>query len=133
MALNQTTLFKRPILLCSKGQHLASPEGICWVDLEVCGIFSCQLNEALNSAMQPPRLWFWQNRLKLLAIVALAYYFLMDKFTNWNGWAQQLFRNWRHRTGSRYRIASVPAYRLRMAISNCLFFFIAQNSGCLRF
>jgi len=80
-------------------------------------------------AMESPRLWFWENRLKLLAIVALAYDFLLDKLVKWKAWTQLLFRNWCHRTGSRYRMASVPAYRLRMAISNCLLFFIAQNSG----
>ena len=80
-------------------------------------------------AMESPRLWFWENRLKLLAIAALAYDFLLDKIVKWKACTQLLFRNWCHRTGSRYRMASVPAYRLRIAISNCLLFFIAQNSG----
>lgn len=80
-------------------------------------------------AMESPRLWFWENRLKLLAIAALAYDFLLDKLVKWKASTQLMFRNWCHRTGSRYRMASVPAYRLRMAISNCLLFFIAQNSG----
>lgn len=80
-------------------------------------------------AMESPRLWSWENRLKLLAIVALAYDFLLGRLMKWKGWTQQLFRNWCHRTGNRYRKASVPVYRLRMAISMCLMFFIAQNSG----
>ena len=80
-------------------------------------------------AMESPRLWSWENRLKLLAIVALAYDFLLARLIKWKGWTRQLFRNWCHRTGNRYRRVSVPVYRLRMAISVCLLFFIAQNSG----
>lgn len=80
-------------------------------------------------AMESPRLWFWENRLKLLAIVALAYDFLLRLLRNWMSTAQIIMTKWAHRTGNRYRIASIPVYRLRMAISNCLFFCLAQNSG----
>lgn len=80
-------------------------------------------------AMESPRLWFWENRLKLLAIVALVYDFLLQMLQNWKPWAAQLFTNWCHRTGNRYRNASIPIYRLRMAIANCLIFCLAQNSG----
>jgi hypothetical protein len=80
-------------------------------------------------AMESPRLWFWENRLKLLAIVALVYDFLLRMLKNWKLWTRQLFKHWCHRTGNRYRKASIPIYRLRMAISNCLFFCLAQNSG----
>ena len=80
-------------------------------------------------AMESPRLWFWENRLKLLAIVALVYDFLLRMLRNWMSVARQLMRQWCHRTGNRYRTASIPVYRLRMAIANCLFFCLAQNSG----
>lgn len=80
-------------------------------------------------AIESPRLWFWENRLKLLAIVALVFDFLLRMIRNWPGWVRQLFNKWCHRTGNRYRIASIPIYRLRMAISNCLIAFVAQNSG----
>lgn len=80
-------------------------------------------------ALESPRLWFWDNRMKLMAIVTLAYDFLLRMMTKWRGWVPFFFRQWCHRTGKRYREASIPLYRLRMAISNCLFVFWAQNSG----
>lgn len=80
-------------------------------------------------ALESPRLWFWDNRMKLMAIVTLAYDFLLRMMTNWKSWVPFFFRKWCHRTGKRYRQASIPLYRLRMAISNCLIVFWAQNSG----
>lgn len=80
-------------------------------------------------AMESPRLWFWENRLKLMAIVTLVYDFLLRMLRNWSSWVQIFLRNWCHRTGNRYREASIPIYRLRAAISICLFFYLAQNSG----
>ena len=80
-------------------------------------------------AMESPRLWFWENRLKLLAIVALVYDFLLRMIRNWHSWVPGFLKNWCHRTGERYRSASIPLYRLRMAIHHCLFFLMAQNSG----
>ena len=79
--------------------------------------------------LESPRLWFWDNRLKLMAITTLVYDFLLRMMTNWKGWRLNFFRNWCHRTGERYRNASIPLYRLRLAISNCLFVLWAQNSG----
>lgn len=80
-------------------------------------------------AIESPRLWFWENRLKLMAIVSLVLDFLLRMLRNWDAWARQLIRNWCHRTGNRYRIASIPIYRLRMAISNCLIYYTIKNSG----
>lgn len=80
-------------------------------------------------ALESPRLWFWDNRMKLMAIVTLAYDFLLSILTNWSTWVPQFFRRWCHRTGERYRNASIPLYRLRMAISICLTVMWAQNSG----
>jgi len=80
-------------------------------------------------AMESPRLWFWENRLKFLAIVALVYDFLLRLLRNWPTWVPLFLRQWCHRTGERYRKASIPLYRLRIAISVCLLFLMAQNSG----
>lgn len=80
-------------------------------------------------AIQSPRLWWWENRLKLLAIVALVYDFLLQLIRGWKAWVQGFFKKWCHRTGDRYRTASIPIYRLRIAIHWCLFFLMAQNSG----
>ncbi len=80
-------------------------------------------------SMETPRLWSFENRLKLMAIVALVYDFLISLIRNWSSWLQPFFRNWCHRTGNRYRKASIPIYRLRAAVSLCLLFCLAQNSG----
>lgn len=80
-------------------------------------------------ALESPRLWFWDNRMKLMAIVTLAYDFLLRLMCNWKSTIPIFFKRWCHRTGKRYRDARIPLYRLRMAISNCLFVFWAQNSG----
>lgn len=80
-------------------------------------------------AIESPRLWFWDNRLKLMAIVSLVYDFLLQLLTNWKSVIQTLFRKWCHRTGERYRNASIPLYRLRIALSNCLYQVWFQNSG----
>lgn len=79
--------------------------------------------------LESPRLWFWDNRMKLMAIVTLVYDFLLTLFRNWKAVTQIFFRRWCHRTGKRYRNASIPLYRLRAAISNCLFYLWAINSG----
>lgn len=79
--------------------------------------------------IESPRLWFWENRLKMMAIVTVVYDFLLDLIREQRTWAFELMKRWCHRTGERYRIASVPLYRLRMAISLCLFSFWAQSSG----
>ncbi|WP_240543578.1 hypothetical protein [Spirosoma foliorum] len=81
--------------------------------------------------MESPRLWFWENRLKLLAMVALVYDFLLSLLRNWPHWVPLFLKQWVPRTGNRHRIASVPIYRLRIAIANALMvaFAITQNSG----
>ena len=37
-------------------------------------------------AMESPRLWFWHNRLKLMAIVTLVYDFLLKLLRQWKAW-----------------------------------------------
>ena len=80
-------------------------------------------------AMESARLWFWQNRLKLMAIVTLAYDFLLQLKRNWSHWIPCFLKRWCHRTGKRYRKASIPLYRLRLAIHWCLGALVYQNSG----
>lgn len=87
-------------------------------------------------AMESPRLWSWHNRLKLLLMVALVYAFLLSllhldclPLRDW------LLRHWCHRTGTRYREAAIPLYRLRSALSRLwlshppTFSFHWENSG----
>ena len=79
--------------------------------------------------LESVRLWFWDNRMKLMAIVTIVYDFLLRLVANWKAWVMIFLKNWCHRTGERYRNTSIPLYRLRMAISICLTVMWAQNSG----
>jgi len=67
-------------------------------------------------AIESPRLWFWHNRLKLFALVALVYAFLISLLVD-RILCHSLFKNWCHRTGKRHSQAAVPLYRLRSAIA----------------
>lgn len=69
-------------------------------------------------AMESPRLWFWENRLKLLLMVTLAYAFLLALLKPaCEGLRAWLLRHWCHRTGKRSRQTATPLYRLRSALS----------------
>jgi hypothetical protein len=59
----------------------------------------------------------------------MVYDFLLKTLRNWNMWLTLFCKNWAHRTGKRYREASIPLYRFRLAISNCLIHLWAINSG----
>ena len=69
-------------------------------------------------AIESPRLWSWQNRIKLMMMVALVYAFLLSLLDSQlevlRAW---LFRHWCHRTGKRYKDFTLPLYRLRSALS----------------
>ena len=70
-------------------------------------------------AMEIPRLWFWENRLKLLLMVSLVYAFLLSLLApDLAALVRDLLRNWCHRTGERYRQAAIPLSRLRTALSS---------------
>jgi len=58
--------------------------------------------------------------MKLMAIVTLVYDFLLEMLRNWKNWVQLFLKTYCHRTGERYRLASIPLYRFRMAITICL-------------
>lgn len=67
--------------------------------------------------MESPRLWFWENRLKLLLMVSLAYAFLLSLLDPELRWLRDaLLKRFCPRTGKRSREASTPLYRLRAAI-----------------
>ena len=69
-------------------------------------------------AMESPRLWFWDNRTKLLLMVSLAYAFLLSLLDPLlNAPRDWLLRHWCHRTGKRSQITLAPLYRLRSALS----------------
>jgi hypothetical protein len=69
-------------------------------------------------ALESPRLWFWENRQKLLQIVTLAYAFLLSLLQpELQALREELLRRFCPRTGKRSREVSTPLYRLRAAIS----------------
>lgn len=69
-------------------------------------------------AMESPRLWRWENRLKLLLMVTLVYAFLLSLLTtDLDELREWLLRHWCHRTGARSRTTATPLYRLRAALS----------------
>ena len=69
--------------------------------------------------MESCRLWFWESRMKLLQIVTLVYAFLLSLLDKELRQAiSDLLRQGCHRTGKRYREASTPLYRIRLALAN---------------
>ena len=69
--------------------------------------------------MESCRLWFWENKMKLLQVVALVYAFLLtllDK--NLQHYIRSLLRAGYHRTGKQGRTAPAPLYRIRLALAN---------------
>lgn len=87
-------------------------------------------------AFQSPRLWFWDNREKLLLMASLAYAFLLSLLRpDLQKERDRLLNQFCHRTGKRSRETPTPLYRLRAALSylwNTIFDPIIppfQNSG----
>jgi len=69
-------------------------------------------------AFQSPRLWRWQERMKLLAMATLAYAFLLQLLAPcYEPLRLWLLRSFCHRTGWHLRWVKVPLYRLRSALS----------------
>ena len=71
-------------------------------------------------AVESPRVWSWERRLKLLMLVSLAYSFLLQLLRLPREWLMSLLSQWCHRTGKRSRETPAPLYRMRLALS-CLF------------
>lgn len=87
-------------------------------------------------ALESPRLWFWHNRLKLFAIVALVYAFLLSLLAPAAAaLCAFLLKRFCPRTGKRHRLATMPLYRLRAALARLFLTYPAspiplwQNSG----
>jgi hypothetical protein len=68
--------------------------------------------------MESPRVWDFENRLKLLSIVTVIYAFLIYLLEPlYQELVQAVLRFKCHRTGKRCREATAPLSRLRWAIS----------------
>lgn len=69
-------------------------------------------------ALESPRLWSWERRVKLLMLVTLVYAFLLSLLNDRYEWLRKwLLRYFCHRTGKRGRETPAPLYRLRSALS----------------
>jgi hypothetical protein len=69
--------------------------------------------------MESCRLWFWENKMKLLQVVALVYAFLLTLLAkNLQHHIRRLLRAGCHRTGKRSRSTPAPLYRIRLALAN---------------
>jgi hypothetical protein len=80
--------------------------------------------------MESCRLWFWENKMKLLQIVALVYAFLLSLLAkNLQQHIRSLLRAGCHRTGKRCRNAPAPLYRIRLALANLFNLSLFQSSG----
>lgn len=67
-------------------------------------------------AFQSPRLWRWDERMKLLALATLAYAFLLQLLAaRYKPLRLWLLRRYCHRTGWHLHRVTVPLYRLRSA------------------
>ena len=71
-------------------------------------------------ALESPRLWTWERRLKLLMVATLAYSLLLSLLNLPLHWRENLFKHWGHRTGKRNQLALIPLYRLRAALAALL-------------
>jgi len=68
--------------------------------------------------MESPRLWAFENRLKLLSIVTIVYTFLLHLLEPISQELVQSVLHLKcHRTGKRCKEVLAPLYRLRWAIS----------------
>ena len=82
-------------------------------------------------AIESPRLWSWENRLKLLLMVSLVYAFLLSWIKEESAsLVQDLLRGWRHRTGKRRREAAAPFSRIRAALSSLWTAYPPAFSNC---
>jgi hypothetical protein len=79
----------------------------------------CYLACKTDLAMESPRLWFWENRLKLLLMASLVYAFLLSLLAKATvSLVQDLLRSWCHRTGKRFREDAIPLARIRAALGS---------------
>ena len=134
------------LLLSELGTFLTSPETAAagtkrlW-KLVYTYARRCQIEMAwrfgkTELAMQSPRLWSWDNRLKLLLIVSLVYAFLLSLLDPLlKPLRDLLLQRFCPRTGKRSRVTPTPLYRIRMALSylwlctSSPFLALRQNSG----
>lgn len=79
-------------------------------------------------AMESPRLWFWENRLKLLMLVTLVMAFVLTLIANTLKFSWKLINTWCPRTGNRQKKTSLPIYRLRLAISQLILYEIIPKT-----
>jgi hypothetical protein len=69
-------------------------------------------------ALESPRLWSWENRLKILSMGVLVSSFLLHLLADlYSTLIESLLRLKCHRTGKRYKTTLVALYRIGWALS----------------
>lgn len=79
--------------------------------------------------IQSCRLWKFENRLKMMALVTLVYDFLLQTWRDSRDTATVWINTWCHRTGNKLKDIKMPLYRLRAAMANVLELVFYKNSG----
>jgi len=79
-------------------------------------------------AMEAPRLWRFENRIKLLMIVTLAFSFLLQFFRKYKQDARKIINTWCPRTGKWQDRVALPLYRLRLAICQLILYDIIPKT-----
>lgn len=70
--------------------------------------------------IQTIRVWKWETRLKIMALISIIYQFLLQFWRNWQSTVKLIIRKWCPRTDKRLEKVRMPLYRLRMAIQALL-------------
>jgi hypothetical protein len=104
-------LTNEPIATVKEAQNIILAYARRW-QIESCFRFN-----KTELALESPRLWTWERRLKLLMIVTLVYALLLALLQLPLQWREDFLRRWCHRTGKRSQGTLTPLYRLRTAIA----------------
>jgi hypothetical protein len=112
-------LTNEPISSMEDAFHIVTAYARRW---QIEGCFRFNKTEL---ALESPRLWSWERRLKLLMIVSLVYVLLLNLLNLPQSWREAIFRQCCHRTGKRSRNTPTPLYRLRTALA------FLTSTGCL--
>ena len=115
-----------------------------WLSEGLCAVHSCMAWEIFHSYIQrwdieqafrfnkselgieSIRLYAFDKRLKMMALVTLVYDFLLQFWRNWKAAALMLINKWCPRTHKRFLKAQMPIYRPRAALFALLFTLMAQ-------
>lgn len=79
--------------------------------------------------IQSIRLWFWENRLKLLGILSVVAAFMLERLQKSRELVEILINTWCQRQVKRKRFPALPLYRFRIALAILWNHQVSLNSG----